>query len=566
MAKGNTRRAKVVKAMIAFVAVLALLTFFSNTIMNLTIPKVMGTYASRGNLSYSNSARGTVTVDNQAEIKGIDGRVVDEVLVTGYDVVKKGDVILTLKTEEESEELKNKKDTLKQLERERAYEARQPKPYTDFGMYQDTINQAKTTLSEAKTTLNKVKNKSAEQKKYQNTIDEESVKVVSLEASVNAAAETIENIKSQIDEIDAKIAPLQSQIDVYVALGTPTPTPTPIPGTEDPDDAGTPGPTPGPEMITLINKINQLKAEKKQLQTQLSSAQDRLDEAAGKLAECQGKIDKAQQGISDLAMLPSEQNAKNAVSAAQSALNSANKSYSDAKTEAGISADKAKDQINDRNEQIANLKKEIAELEEKAKIKDIKAPADGFIYNLAVSSGDTLTSKDVIGSVLPENDRTCVVTFSFSSSTAQEIWVGQQLEVTSGFARSCTVVSKKPDPENPRGNTLVKCVIDSDDSWPGEEITVNAGRGNSNYNCVVPSSAVNEDASGSFVYVIVGSSTPLGDKYVVKRVDVSVEATDGSASAIKGEGLDKYDIMIVIRSEKPLEDGQRVRLEDYAAK
>ena len=73
---------------------------------------------------------------------------------------------------------------------------------------------------------------------------------------------------------------------------------------------------------------------------------------------------------------------------------------------------------------------------------------------------------------------------------------------------------------------------------------------------------------GNFVYAIIGSSTPLGDKYTVKRIDVTIEATDGAYSAItsqKGE-LDKYDVMIVIRSEKPLEDGQRVRLEDYTAK
>ena len=115
---------------------------------------------------------------------------------------------------------------------------------------------------------------------------------------------------------------------------------------------------------------------------------------------------------------------------------------------------------------------------------------------------------------------------------------------------------------------LVKCALTVKDSWPGEEITVNAGRGNDNYKCVVPSSAVNEDNGGQFVYAIIGSSTPLGDKYTVKRIDVTVEATDGAFSAItsaKGE-LDKYDVMIVIRSEKPLEDGQRVRLEDYTAK
>ena len=69
MAKGSARRARVIKAMIAFVALLAVLTFFSNTIMNMTIPKVMGSYASRGNLSYSNGSRGEIVVDNQTEIR-----------------------------------------------------------------------------------------------------------------------------------------------------------------------------------------------------------------------------------------------------------------------------------------------------------------------------------------------------------------------------------------------------------------------------------------------------------------------------------------------------------------
>ena len=116
MAKGSTRRAKVVKAMIAFVLILALLTFFSNTIMNLTIPKVMGTYASRGNLSYSNSARGTIEVENQTEVKGLEGRTVDQVMVTNYDQVEKGDVLLTLKSLEDSEALESKRESLKELD------------------------------------------------------------------------------------------------------------------------------------------------------------------------------------------------------------------------------------------------------------------------------------------------------------------------------------------------------------------------------------------------------------------------------------------------------------------
>jgi len=602
MAKGSIRRAKVIKAMIAFVAILAVLTFFSNTIMNLTIPKVMGTYASRGNLSYSNSARGTIEVDNKTEVKGLDNRTVEEVLVTNYDIVSKGDPILTLKSIEESSELESKRTELTNLQRTAEYEARTPDNSNDFTSYYDSINSAKATLEEAQDTLDKVRNKSTVEAENQAIIDEESVKEVSLEASVNAAAETVEDIQKQIDEINAQIAPLQSQIDVYIALGTPTPSPTPIPGTEAPAETtpetsaeptetspdGTPVETtpaettpvyvpdldadgldknsPTYEMDKLLFKIHGLEDERAVLEAELAGAQQRLDEASAELAECKGKIAAAQAEIDALASLPSETSAQNAVTAAQNAVTSAQKALSDAQTNAGITADKNADTIADRNKEIEKLEEEIAALEAAAKITTITAPADGYVYNIAVSAGDALNAKDVIAYILPETDRICSVTFKFTASAAQSIYIGMSLEVTSGFINGCTVSSMKPDPDDPRGTRIVKCVVDGNDAWPGEEITVNAGKGNDNYKCVVPASAVNQDNSGDFVYVIEGSSTPLGDKYVVKRVDVTIEATDGASTAIKGEGLDKYDVMIVVRAEKPLEDGQRVRLEDYKSK
>ena len=611
MAKGSARRAKVIRAMIAFIVLLALLTFFSNTIMNLTIPKVMGTYASRGNLSYSNSARGTITVENQTEVKGLDGRVVDEVLVTNYDTVQKGDTILTLKSIEESEDLEAKRERLKELEREADYDSRTPSNSNDFTQYYDTINTAKATLSDAEDTLDKVYNKSSVEAANKKIIDDESAKAVSLEASVSAAAATVEDIKKRIDEIDAAIEPLRSEIEVYAALGTPTPTPSPAPGGETGGNSGstsdsalfaaadtgsaagtdggdaivatpTPIPTATPvpvldgdgldpssptyEMDKLLLKIRELEDEKAVLESQIASAQMRLDEASAKLAECQGKIQAAKEEIAALATLPSVAVAENAVTSAKNALNSAQKSLNDALIQAGISEDKARDLVEDRDAEMAKLKKQIDELEKQAKVTAITAPASGYIYNISVSSGDTLTSKMVITYILPETDRICSVSFQFTAQAAQGIMVGMPLDVTSGFIEGCTVTGIKPDPDNPRGYKIVKCMVDGNDAWPGEEITVNAGKGNDNYKCVVPSSAVSEDNNGSFIYVIVGSSTPLGDKYTVKRVDVTVEATDGSATAIKGEGLDKYDVMIVVRAEKPLEDGQRVRLEDYSAK
>lgn len=593
MAKGSARRSRVVKAMVAFVAVLALLTFFSNTLMNLTIPKVMGAYASRGNLSYSNSARGTITVENQTEVKGLEGRTVDQVKVTNYDTVQAGDTILTLKPIEESEDLQSKRDRLKQLERDAEYDSRTDNS-TDFTSYYDSINMAKATLSDAEDTLYAVQNKDAVEEENKQIINDESVKEVSLKATVTEAAKTVEDIQKQIDAIDASIAPLQAQIDVYTALGTPTPTPRPDapettepaatePETPVPEGATatpTPSPSPAPaydedgldptsptyEMEKLMLKIRQYEDQKTALESQLESAQTRLDEASAELAECQGKIKDAQAEIDALKQLPSEAAAQNAVTTARNAVNTAQKALSDAQTAAGITEDKARDTAEDREEEIAKLKKQIEELEKQAKVTEIKAPVGGYIYNISVASGDALTAKTFVTYIIPETDRVCSVSFKFSSQAAQSIRVGMDLEITSGFIQGCTVQSIKPDPDNPRANKIVKCMVAGNDAWPGEEITVNAGRGNDNYKCVVPSSAVSEDNNGHFVYVIVGSSTPLGDKYTVKRVDVSIEATDGAATAIKGEGLDKYDVMIVVRAEKPLEDGQRVRLEDYTSK
>ena len=593
MAKGSARRSRVVKAMVAFVAVLALLTFFSNTLMNLTIPKVMGAYASRGNLSYSNSARGTITVENQTEVKGLEGRTVDQVKVTNYDTVQAGDTILTLKPIEESEDLQSKRDRLKQLERDAEYDSRTDNT-TDFTSYYDSINMAKATLSDAEDTLYAVQNKDAVEEENKQIINDESVKEVSLKATVTEAAKTVEDIQKQIDAIDASIAPLQAQIDVYTALGTPTPTPRPDapettepaatePETPVPEGATatpTPSPSPAPaydedgldptsptyEMEKLMLKIRQYEDQKTALESQLESAKTRLDEASAELAECQGKIKDAQAEIDALKQLPSEAAAQNAVTTARNAVNTAQKALSDAQTAAGITEDKARDTAEDREEEIAKLKKQIEELEKQAKVTEIKAPVGGYIYNIAVASGDALTAKTFVTYIIPETDRVCSVSFKFSSQAAQSIRVGMDLEITSGFIQGCTVQSIKPDPDNPRANKIVKCMVAGNDAWPGEEITVNAGRGNDNYKCVVPSSAVSEDNNGHFIYVIVGSSTPLGDKYTVKRVDVSIEATDGAATAIKGEGLDKYDVMIVVRAEKPLEDGQRVRLEDYTSK
>ena len=140
--------------------------------------------------------------------------------------------------------------------------------------------------------------------------------------------------------------------------------------------------------------------------------------------------------------------------------------------------------------------------------------------------------------------------------------IGQSLTTDKYWVDDCVITNIKPDAENPRDKREVKCAIQSMwGAWPGESLTATADKSNADFEHVIASSAIIEDNGGTFVYVIQESTSPLGDKYVVKRVNVTIEGTDGALTAISGEGLEGN--MIVVRSEEPLQDGDRVRLEDY---
>ena len=55
-------------------------------------------------------------------------------------------------------------------------------------------------------------------------------------------------------------------------------------------------------------------------------------------------------------------------------------------------------------------------------------------------------------------------------------------------------------------------------------------------------------------------ATPLGNRYITKKVNVDVLASDTTNSAISGD-VSELD-NVIINSSKPLDDGQQVRLTD----
>ena len=393
----NTKkRTWVTKVIIAFVAFLLLLTFFSNTIMNFFIPKVVGKRISGGNLSYTDKATSVVEPVTKYEIKVAEGRTIEKVLVEDYEQVKKDEVLLKLKyrTEEDASILEELKKELNDLEKEKYYAAR--------------VSQAKAKLKQAKAVLKK-------------------------------------------------------------------------------------------------NKKNK--------------------EAKAAVNDAQAVYDLAQKMLFDV-------------------------------TE-GRGATK------NRQKKIDEVKKLIEEIEKKTEIEEIKSPVDGMVFAVQAFNGDKTDGNAVLMTVIPDTAE-YTITFKFDSSSVEKLDPGTEMSTDSYWVEECTVLSVKPDPKDPRNTKLVKCDVKAAMFFPGETVTGYIGRTNSSYDYLAPSGAVFKDNNGSFVYVIDETKSPFGNTYKVRRVDVSVLATDGVYTAISGEDLKSKSI--VIRSEEALENGQRVRLEDYGAK
>lgn len=111
------KREWVKTAAIVFLSVMLVLTFFSNTIMNYSLPEVAIQYVQSGTVTAKIRGSGVVESGDPYNIEVKESRKVASVAVHVGDYVEKGDVILYLE-DQESEELKTAQDELDQAWKE----------------------------------------------------------------------------------------------------------------------------------------------------------------------------------------------------------------------------------------------------------------------------------------------------------------------------------------------------------------------------------------------------------------------------------------------------------------
>ena len=112
----RTKRREWVKTFaIIFLAILLVLTFFSNTIMNRSLPEVAAQYVESGTINAKIRGTATVAADETYDVTINQTRKIRSVMVKVGDNISAGDVLFVLEPAD-SEELKTAQKTLSDLE------------------------------------------------------------------------------------------------------------------------------------------------------------------------------------------------------------------------------------------------------------------------------------------------------------------------------------------------------------------------------------------------------------------------------------------------------------------
>ncbi len=152
----NKRKEHIKTALIIFLALLLVLTFFSNTIQNISLPIVAAQYAGYGTITEAVRCSGVVTANQNYEILAEGNRTVESVAVKVGDEVREGDVLFVLEGADSGEMIEQAKMALEDAELN--YRKALLTAVPDYTAQDLEIANAREDLQDAVTALNKAKN------------------------------------------------------------------------------------------------------------------------------------------------------------------------------------------------------------------------------------------------------------------------------------------------------------------------------------------------------------------------------------------------------------------------
>lgn len=550
-----------------------ILTFFSNTIMNYSLVEVSTQQVTSGQITSKVRGSGSVEASESYSVTIEETRKIATVNVKKDAEVATGDLLFTLE-DTDSDELDAAKKSLNEAQ----------------AAYESAVLTAGITVAERQS-IEAGKGSSLTQK--QNEIAAANQRVKDAQAAVDAAQASVDKIKAQIDAVSNSTADTTAEEKAVLdaekknseaqdSLTSAESAYTPVKSAYD---------TALSEYNDAVIAFNAAKATYEKDTSDLNNkkamdaAEIAMKSANEKLKNCKGNLDKVQ-GPYDSAKSAAT-DSKNALSNAnynlsvkkltgtntaeannlQAQLNTATVALTDANT-ALTSATNDQKKVTDKisgevtiasaYKTMTDLQEEVAKLQAKSIGTEITSPISGTVTDIAVTAGTTVNANDVMMTIQPEN-KAYVLQFSVTENQAKKVRVGDTAEILNnwyGNDVSAVVSAIRKDSQN-RSNSIIICEMKGDVSV-GDSYTLSIGEQSSNYDTIVPTSAIREDSNGKFILIIESKSTPLGNRYYARRVDVDVITSDDTKSAVTG-ALEGYEYVITTTT-KPIKENEQVRL------
>lgn len=563
---GKKRREWVKNAAIIFLSVMLVLTFFSNTFMNYSLPEVAAQYVQSGTITAKIRGTGTVESGDPYNVKIAETRTISNVLVKTGDKVEKGAPLLLLE-DKESKELTDAQAALDKamLDFELAllsgdisnsafqnvqngnvsslntYQSRIVAAEAEIDKWQKQVDEATTAINQLKTAQVNVDAGGAP-----DTSSEQN-KVNVAQAALNS--DEIKIAKDKISEWQAAQATCQATIDKYNEKIASS-----VSGNGFVNQV-----TEDEYKLAVMNR-DQYQSLINERQAFINSNPDKVkayDEKVKALADANKALTEKQN---------SKTNSTNSLTVqTQNWQTELDKRNIQLKAAQDTKAQLLKDISTELNldYQLDSLKKQrddIAKLQENAVGASIEAPISGTITSVTVKAGDEAQPDTALVTMQPEG-KGFTMSFSVTNDQAKRLSVGDKADLVNSWRYSdmdITLASIKPDTTDPGQKKLLTFDITGDEVTPGQSLNVSVGQKSANYDLIVPNSAIREDSNGKFILIVESKSSPLGNRYVATRVDVEVLASDDTQSAVSG-ALYGYEFVITT-STQPVEAGKLVRL------
>lgn len=601
---------------IIFLAVMLVLTFFSNTIMNASLPEAAVQYVQSGSITTQIRGTGTITAKEVYEVKTTTSRKVQSVLVTKDQEVKVGDVLLILAAGEgtETDELKTQLETAKYSyqqklinmsgggsevtrAQEKLQEAIAARDAIAVNITAEDIELAKVRYETAKEYYQQLTYELEDAGGYVeggkgDTLKELSDAVNAAQLEYDSNCIRYKNEKYYIEDILASEAARQlykdkqacaeaiadvftasegSLIDYFVTYA---------------DSTFAERKALGLEFYIFDRNASYITNLPSQALAEIAKGYNAIREARDALTKAQDAYNKAVES-----MQPQNEALNKQVTEAKREMDALEAEHADM-VEKKTAYDTAKDNVIScenalqtllktsqlDNLELSKLANEIAELE--AKLEELSggekdaegnvtggqivSEVNGVVKEINVTAGNNTDPATAVMTIeVP--DRGYTVSMNVTNEQAQKVTIGDTAEISTGYWGSSGLSGKLVGIRNNTsagqsgGKQLVFDVTGSDIT-SGTQVSVSIGQRSQNYDTIVPNSALRSDSNGSFVLVIVAKSSPLGNRFVATRVDVTELAKDDVNTAVSG-GLSAYD-MVLTTATKPVEDGMLVRLPD----